>query len=123
MNYFLIARDGWHMPAEELARILRSQWPSVEMDFPPRASANRSLEFWLQMMESPLHGALNREGSTLIFMGAMRDCARFALWYQEKVPEACPLLLCDEGYNSSITLQPETTAEDILRALGYIPPS
>jgi hypothetical protein len=69
------------------------------------------------MKESTVLGALNREGSAVIYYGDIRDCAEFALWYQAVVPEARPLLLFDEGYNRSIELRPKTTVEDIIRAL------
>ncbi len=74
------------------------------------------------MEESTLLGSLNRERSTVIFYGAIRDCAKFALWYQSVVPEL-GLLMFDEGYDRSLALQPDTTAGGIIHALSDEPSS
>jgi hypothetical protein len=124
MDYFLLAREGWGISEQQLAQLLRAHWPSVRIEKITKPTDSHSIEFQLPMKESTLQGALNREGSTIIYFGAMRDCAEFALWYQSVVPpEGHPLLLFDEGYNRSIELQARTTVEDILEALGYIPPT
>jgi hypothetical protein len=65
--------------------------------------------------------SVNLEGSTVVFYGTPRDCAEFALEYQALFPRGQPFLLFDEGYNRSIELRPETTTEDILRALHDAP--
>jgi hypothetical protein len=39
------------------------------------------------------------------------------------VPEVCPLLMFDEGYDRNIDLQPGTTPEDIIQALCDEPSS
>jgi len=124
MDYFLLAREGWGISEQQLTQLLRAQWPSIHIEKITKPTDSHCIEFQLPMKESPLQGALNRDGSAIIYFGAMRDCAEFALWYQSVVPpEARPLQLFDEGYNRSIELQDRTTVEDILNALGYIPPT
>ncbi|PTL76240.1 hypothetical protein [Vitiosangium sp. GDMCC 1.1324] len=118
MDYFLMARDDWRIQTERFVELLASEWPAVKLKLIPDPQDNHAVEFRLPMKESMVLGALNREGSAIIYYGALRDCAEFALWYQSVVPEAQPFLLFDEGYNCSIELKPETTAEEIIRALG-----
>lgn len=73
------------------------------------------------MNSSMIDGALNREGSGLIYTGAIRDCAEFALWCQVTFPEGQPYMLFDEGYNRHISLRPDTTVEEVVRALTDLP--
>ncbi len=124
MDYFLLAREGWGISEQQLTRLLQAHWPSVRIEKITKPTDSHCIEFQLPMKESTLMGALNREGSTIIYFGAMRDCAEFALWYQSVVPpEALPLQLFDEGYNRNIELQTKTTVADILDRLGYSPPT
>ena len=121
MDYFLISLEDWSIPAQRFIHLLQSSWPGVVIKPGPIPGGHRAFEFQLPMRKSTLDGSLNSEGSAIIFYAAPRDCADFALWYQATVPEARPLLLCDEGNNRRIELKPETTAEDIVRALSDEP--
>jgi hypothetical protein len=122
MDYFLIAREGWGIPVQRFTLLLTSRWPTATIQSVEIPGGNRSVEFRLPMQESTIHGALNLEGSAVIFYGAIRDCADFALWYQATVPEGQPFLLCDEGYNQSIVLNEQTTVEEICRVIEGEPP-
>ena len=125
MDYFLIAPEGWGISEQQFTRIITTRWPATifKKVANPGDAHTHSLEFQLPMEESTLYGALNRDGSAIIYFGDLRDCAKFALWYQSVVsPEALPLLLCDESYNRSIELQAGTTVEEILHAFSYEPP-
>jgi hypothetical protein len=123
MDYFLMSRDRRSIEVERFIDLLRARWPASRLKTLPDPEDHHSVEFELPMEESTLLGSLNREGSTVIFYGAIRDCAGFALWYQSVVPELCPLLMFDEGYGRSIGLQPDTTAGDIIHALSDEPSS
>jgi hypothetical protein len=121
MDYFLMGREGWSLSEQQFIQLLRFRWPSATIkpiDIPRGA---RSVDFRIQMSESSIDGHFNLEGSTVVFYGDIRDCAEFALWYQTSMPEGWPFLLFDEGYNHSIELRPETTAEDIISALHGAP--
>jgi hypothetical protein len=117
MDYFLMGGEGWCLSEQEFIQVLTSRWPSAtirSIDIPGGA---RSVDFRIQMSESWIDGHFNLEGSTVVFYGAPRDCAEFALWYQATVPKGQRFLLFDEGYTRSIELRPETTSEDIISAL------
>jgi hypothetical protein len=117
MDYFLMGREGWCLSVQELIELLASRWPSAAIKSVDIPGGSRSVDFRIQMSESLVDGHFNLEGSTVVFYGAIRDCAEFALWYQASLPKGSPFLLFDEGYNHSIELRPETTVEDIISAL------
>jgi hypothetical protein len=123
MDYFLMSRARRSIEVQRFIDLLRVRWPASRLKTRPAPEDHHSVEFELPMEESTLLGSLNREGSTVIFYGAIRDCAGFALWYQSVVPELCPLLMFDEGYDRSIDLRPDTTAGDIIHALSDEPSS
>lgn len=123
MDYFLMGREGWCLSAREFIEHLASRWPSATIKSVDIPGGSRSVDFRIRLSESWIDGHLNLEGSTVVFYGAIRDCAEFALWYQASMPKGRPFLLFDEGYNHSIELQPETTVEDIISALHDAPPA
>jgi hypothetical protein len=115
MDYFLMAREGWRISAHQFIDLLKSRWPLLEFKPASSPAGFRLIDFQLEMANSTIDGTLGGEGSTIIYNGALRDCAEFALWYGSMTPpEAKPLILFDEGYNHSIELGKETTLEDIL---------
>ena len=118
MDYFLMSRNRRSIGVGRFVELLRAQWPTGRMKSIADPEDHHSVEFELPMKESTLLGSLNREGSTVVFYGSIRDCAGFALWYQTVVPEVCPLLMFDEGYSRSIGLNPDTTAEEIIHAFS-----
>jgi hypothetical protein len=117
MDYFLMSRNRRSIAVQRFTALLTSRWPASTVTLISDPEDHHSVEFQLPMRESTLLGALNREGSAVIFYGAIRDCAEFALWYQSAVPELCPLHMFDEGYDRSVDLRPNTTAEDIIHSL------
>jgi hypothetical protein len=121
MDYFLMSREGWCLSEQEFIQFLTSRWPSATLKSVDIPGGSRSVDFRIRMAESLIDGHLNLEDSTIVFYGAVRDCAEFALGYQATMPKGRPFLLFDEGYNHSIELQPETTVEDIISALHGAP--
>ena len=121
MDYFLMGREGWCLSAQEFIEPLASRWPSAAIKPVDVPGGSRSVDFRIRMSESLIDGHFNLKGSTVVFFGAIRDCAEFALWYQASMPEGRPFLLFDEGYNHSIELRSETTVEDIINALHDAP--
>jgi hypothetical protein len=117
MNYYLMTQSGHNIQPEHFIRLLSSQWPTATIKIISDPQDNHAVEFQLSMDSSTLDGALNREGSGLIYTGAIRDCAEFALWYRAASPEGQPYLMFDEGYNRHISLRADTTTEEIVRAL------
>ena len=113
-----MSRHRRSIKVERFIDLLGSQWPGGKIKNLVDLEDHHSVEFELPMEESTLLGSLNREGSTLVFYGAIRDCAMFALWYQSAAPDVCPLLMFDEGYERSIDIHPGTTPRDIIHALS-----
>lgn len=111
-----MGREGWSLSEQEFIQVLTSRWPSASIRPVDIPGGSRSVDFRIRMSESLLDGHFNLEGSTVVFYGAPRDCAEFALGYQALFPRGQPFLLFDEGYSRSIELRPETTTENILRA-------
>lgn len=124
MDYFLTAREGWSISVQRFLELLKSRWPLLKIK--PASSPNgfRALDFQFEMAHSTIDGSLASEGSTVIYNGAMLDCAEFALWYCSMLPpDAKPMLFFDEGYNLSIELGEKTTLEEILHAFKNKPSS
>lgn len=121
MDYFLMGREGWGLSEQEFIQFLSSRWPSALIKSVDVPGGARSVDFRIQMSESTVDGHFNLGGSTVVFYGAPRDCAEFALGYQAIFPKGQPFLLFDEGYSRSIELRPETTIEDIANALHDTP--
>ncbi len=118
MDYFLMGREDWRLTEQEFIQFLVSQWPSATIKPVDVPGGSRAVDFRVPISESLVDGHFNIGSSTVVFYGALRDCAEFALQYQATMPEGKPFLLFAEGYSRSIELQRETTAEDIIKALG-----
>jgi hypothetical protein len=115
MDYFLMTREGWSISVHQFIELLKSRWPLIKIKPASSPEGFRAIDFQLEMTNSTVDGSLGGEGSTILYNGALRDCAEFALWYGSMIPpEAQPLMLFDEGYNHSIELGEKTTLEDIL---------
>lgn len=122
MDYFLMARKGWVMSTHHFIDILRSRWPSLKVATASSPDGFRAIDFQFDMLNSTIDGSLGGEGSILIYNGALRDCAEFALWYVSVLPlDAKPLMLFDEGYNRSIELGGGTTLSDVLDTFSNKP--
>jgi hypothetical protein len=122
MDYFLMAREGWTLSAQQFVEILKSRWPLVHVRPAEIPGGVRVIEFQFEMADSTMNGALHRGGATVILNGALRDCIEFVLWYRSRLPpEARPMLFFDEGYNRDIEIQDGTTLEDVLRAFTNKP--
>lgn len=118
MNYCLMTQSGHNIEPEYFMKLLAARWPAAVIKFVSDPQDGHAVEFRLSMGSSTMEGALNREGSGLIYAGAIRDCAEFALWCQATFPEGQPYLMFDEGYNRHISLRLDTTREEIVSALS-----
>lgn len=117
MNYCLMTQSSHRTLTDDFMRTLTSRWPTASLKNISDPRDNHAVEFQIPTNGATIDGALNREGSGVIYHGEIRDCAQFALWYQTAFHEGQPYLMFDEGYNRHIALRPDTTVEDIVRAL------
>ncbi len=60
MNYFLVAREGFGVAEDRFVDILRSQWPSVDIERIESSRDYHCLEFQFEMDGAPMRGALRR---------------------------------------------------------------
>ncbi|MFY0573680.1 hypothetical protein ACN28S_04280 [Cystobacter fuscus] len=86
MDYFLLARAGWRTSVHQFIDSLKSRWPLLKIKPASSPEGFRSIDFQLEMANSTIDGSLSGEGSTIIYNGALRDCAEFALWYGSMIP-------------------------------------
>jgi hypothetical protein len=112
-----MGRESWSLTEQEFIRFLLSRWPSATIKPVDIPGGARAVDFRVQMTESIIDGHFSTNGSTVVFYGAIRDCAEFALWYKAAMPTGEPFLLFDEGYTRRMELQPSTTVQDIIGAL------
>jgi hypothetical protein len=66
-------------------------------------------------IEQRLDGALHRDGQGISLDGYLEDCARFAIWFRYLVPQTQKLVFYDQGYNSHVELEAETTESEIMQ--------
>lgn len=121
MNLFVIPHNqtGWTMAWADFAKALVAQWPGAKT-----RTLKKGGEFELDMPHGALYGSFKLLAETpsptlIVGHGDFEDCAALVLWYRALVPWAQTLVFCDEGYAYSITLEAETTQEDIFRAFDY----
>jgi hypothetical protein len=116
MNFFFISERSGALPASLFHQQLLSRWPQATVEEVRKLDDIHALEFRVPMKHSWVHGSLNREGDTIVFIGDFRDCAEFALWCRGLPPPGVPVTFCDEGMSGSIELEPSTTLADIFNA-------
>ncbi|WP_224244671.1 hypothetical protein [Hyalangium gracile] len=121
MNYFFIPQREGLLPAPRFLQLLRSRWPHAQVEQVHDPADNHALEFSIPMTHSRVDGSLNREGSAVVFVGEIRDCAEFALWCQSLLPAGETASFCDESMSGSLDLDAGTSRADILRAFSVRP--
>lgn len=118
MNYFFIAREGGLLPTRHFLQHLRSRWPQSQIEEIITPADPHALEFIVPMVHSQVHGSLNRDGGSVVFVGDIRDCADFALWCLSTLPPGESATFCDESMSGNLELSATTTAADILQAFS-----
>ncbi|HYO54191.1 hypothetical protein [Archangium sp.] len=121
MDYYIMARGNWALPAADMGRLLVERWPGAHVEEVENPQSVHCLEFEIPLSRTRLRGSLHRKGHAVIFFGDMPECAEFVLWFRSVVPGAVPLFLCDENVSEGIDLTAASTPEDVLRALRYSP--
>ena len=133
-------RTNWRMDPGVLVRALRARWPEEELDLdegPFEDAENRLLEWRIapdlgsgsgrdterqsegRLEEGTLEGALSREADTVILVGDLRECARFAVWVrQELIPEEQPLMFYDDAFVYSAELEKGMDEDALLAAFS-----
>lgn len=116
MNYFFITHEEGLLQARHFLQHLRSRWPQSQVEEIINQANPHALEFIIPMAHSQVHGSLNRDGGSVVFVGDIRDCADFALWCLSTLPYGESATFCDESMSGNLDLSATTTAADILQA-------
>lgn len=114
-NYYISPPEqtDLQIDPEQLTRGLRETWPDAEIVAISDAESNRLLEWKVGTEHGEVEGSLERARQAVRVDGDLRDCARFALWLRQQVPERYTLIFYDEGFTADVELGPGQTPEQI----------
>lgn len=114
-NYYISPSEQTDLQIDpaELTRGLRESWPDAAVLEVSDPESNRLLEWRVGMEHGEVEGSLDRTRQAVRVDGDLRDCAQFALWLRQRVPEKYTLIFYDEGFTADIELRPQQTPEQI----------
>ncbi len=119
MEYLITPKEptNWNLDESDFKEHLKKQWSEIEIRSLLDTDDYYSLEWTLQVTTTGqrLDGALHRDGQGISLDGYIQDCAVFAIWFRSLVPQTIELVFYDQGYNSHIELQAETTDSEIIQ--------
>jgi hypothetical protein len=119
MEYLITPPEAtdWKIPESDFTQHLSKQWSEIEIKKVTNPDDYYVIEW---VIKSPkvgqrLDGALHRDGQGISLDGYLEECARFAVWFRSLVPQTQKLVFYDQGYNSQVELQAETTESEIMQ--------
>lgn len=119
MEYLITPPEptDWKINDSDFIQRLEKQWSEVDIKLCTNPKDYYSLEWVIKVagIGERLDGALHRDGQGISLDGYLEDCARFAIWFRSLVPQTQKLVFYDQGYNSHIELQAETTESEIMQ--------
>jgi predicted O-methyltransferase YrrM len=109
---------SWSMPPSEFHLLLTERWPEGEVE--ELKDSTHALSFDLAGTDGRVSGRLALDGRSVAIEQATdyEPVAEFAVWFRSHVPPEQPLIVWDEAFNWSAELSPDTTAADVLAAIG-----
>jgi len=110
-------RTDWHFDRELLIERLIADWPGVQIGGPEAALSSRDVVWSYSSDAGVLEGSQDRAGRAHYLDGPVSLVARYAAWWRGQVPPDQPLMLCDDGYNVRVNLDPDVTPERISEQL------
>lgn len=118
MSYFISPPDetSWEFDIPGFRNRL-GDWKGITFHAPERTDEH-ALEWSIPMRFGDLYGALDGTGQVVHLDGFLGDCALFALWLREVVPDEVELLFYDEDYSADVALMRFTCESDLVRAFG-----
>jgi hypothetical protein len=119
MEYLITPPEptDWKINESDFIQYLKKQWSDIEMRKVTNPDDYYALEWVVKVsgIEQRLDGALHRDGQGISLDGYLEDCARFAIWFRYLVPQTQKLVFYDQGYNSHVELEAETTESEIMQ--------
>jgi hypothetical protein len=119
MEYLITPPEptDWKINESDFIQYLKKQWSDIEIRKVTNPDDYYALEWVVKVsgIEQRLDGALHRDGQGISLDGYLEDCARFAIWFRYLVPQTQKLVFYDQGYNSHVELEAETTESEIMQ--------
>jgi len=119
MEYLITPPEptDWKINESDFIQYLKKQWSDIEIRKVTNPDDYYALEWVVKVsgIEQRLDGALHRDGQGISLDGYLEDCARFAILFRYIVPQAQKLVFYDQGYNSHVELEAETTESEIMQ--------
>ncbi len=119
MEYLITPPEAteWKINDNELIKNLEKSWSGIEIKNITQPDDYYCLEWVIIIPETGqrLDGALHRDLQGISLDGDIKDCAAFAVWFRSLVIPSQQLVLYDQGYNSHIELQENTTELEIVK--------
>jgi hypothetical protein len=119
MEYLITPPEhtDWKTKEPDFIQHLEKRWSGIEIKKVTNPDDYYVLEWVIKVPKrgQRLDGALHRDGQGISLDGDLEDCVRFAVWFRSLVPQAQKLVFYDQGYNSQVELQAETTELEIMQ--------
>ncbi|MEA5511945.1 hypothetical protein VB715_19405 [Crocosphaera sp. UHCC 0190] len=118
MEYLITPPEttDWQINENELTKNLEKSWSKIKIKTISNPDDYYCLEWVIIIPETGqrLDGALHRDLQGISLDGYIKDCAAFAVWFRSLVSPSQQLVFYDQGYNSHIELQENTTELEIV---------
>lgn len=119
MEYLITPPEptDWKINESDLRDALSKQWSEIEIQKVTNQDDFYALEWVIKVPGSDrrLDGALHRDGQGISLDGYLEDCAIWAIWFRSLVSQTQKLVFYDQGFNSHLELQLETTEAEIIQ--------
>lgn len=120
MEYLITPPEetDWKINDSDFIDNLLKQWPDTEIQKVTNPDSYYVIEWFTKVsgLGQRLDGALHQDRQGVSLDGYLEDCAKFAIWLRSQVPKTQKLVFYDQGYNSHVELQEETTEAEIIKA-------
>ena len=119
MEYLITPPEAtdWKINSKALRDNLKKSWSQIEFKMVTNPDDYYCLEWIIINPETRqrIDGALHRDEQGISLDGYIQDCATFAVWFRSLVSPSQNLLFYDQGFNSHIELQENTTESEIIK--------
>lgn len=117
MEYLITPEEStaWRINSKALIEELGKSWSLQELKTVLSTDDYYCLEWIITIPETGqrIDGALHRDLQGISLDGYIQDCAAFAVWFRSLVSPSPKLVFYDQGFNSHVFLQENTTESEI----------
>lgn len=119
MEYLITPPESteWRINPKALIEDLEKYWSQIKLKTVTNPDDYYCLEWIITVPETGqrLDGALHRDLQGISLDGYIQDCATFAVWFRSLVSASQQLVFYDQGLNSHVYLQENSTESDIIQ--------